>query len=111
MKNDNHRVGNFYQRVYDIVALIPHGKVTTYGAIARALGTAGSARMVGWALMAAHSPDINLPIYRVVNRRGLLTGMHHYDYPGKMQELLEREGIRVRENQVQEFEKVFWEPS
>ena len=101
---------NFYDQVYQIVALIPKGKVTTYGAIAKALGAAKSSRLVGTALISAHHPTIDLPIHRVVNRNGLLTGKHHYDYPGHMQELLEREGITIENDQVKDLNKVFWDP-
>lgn len=79
---------SFYENVYEIVRLIPRGRVTTYGAIARALGMAGSSRMVGTAMMQAHNPDLKVPAHRVLNRNGLLTGKHHYDTPTQMQELL-----------------------
>ena len=100
----------FYGQVYQIVALIPKGRITTYGAIAKALGAARSSRMVGSALMAAHLPTLNLPIHRVVNRNGLLTGRHHYEYPNHMQDLLEKEGIKIKNDQVQDFATVFWDP-
>jgi methylated-DNA-protein-cysteine methyltransferase related protein len=100
---------NFFERVYAVVKQIPEGKVTSYGAIAKALGTARSARMVGWAMNAAHNlPDV--PAHRVVNRMGLLTGKHHFDGTNLMQQLLENEGIEVINNQIQDFENVFWEP-
>ncbi|MFI5452232.1 MGMT family protein [Pedobacter sp. UC225_61] len=101
---------NFYEMVYQIVALIPSGRVTTYGAIAKALGAARSSRMVGTALIHAHSPGMELPIYRVVNRSGLLTGKHHYDSPSQMQQLLENEGVMIENDQVKEFNKLFWDP-
>ncbi len=101
---------NFHEQVYQIVALIPKGRVTTYGAIAKALGAAKSSRLVGTALISAHYPTINLPIHRVVNRSGLLTGKHHYDYPSHMQELLESEGIKIQNDQVKDLNKVFWDP-
>lgn len=101
---------SFYNHVYEIVRLIPKGKVTTYGAIAKALGAAKSSRMVGTAMIHAHDPRLNVPAHRVVNRNGLLTGKHHYDTPTQMQESLEAEGILVRDNQVQNFKALFWNP-
>lgn len=100
---------NFFERVYEIVKQIPSGKVTSYGAIAKALGTARSARMVGWAMNAAHNRE-DVPAHRVVNRTGLLTGKHHFDGTNLMQQLLESEGITVVDNQIVDFEKHFWEP-
>jgi methylated-DNA-protein-cysteine methyltransferase-like protein len=100
---------NFFQRVYTIARQIPSGKVTSYGAIARALGTGRSARMVGWAMNAAHNIE-DVPAHRVVNRKGLLTGKHHFDGTNLMQQLLENEGIKVADNQIQDFEKHFWTP-
>jgi methylated-DNA-protein-cysteine methyltransferase-like protein len=101
---------NFFERVYTIARQIPHGKVTSYGAIAKVLGTARSARMVGWAMNAAHNLE-DVPAHRVVNRKGLLTGKHHFDGTNLMQQLLESEGIIVIDNQIQNFEAVFWEPN
>ena len=101
---------NFYEQVYQIVALIPKRRVTTYGAIAKALGAAKSSRLVGTALINAHYPNTNLPIHRVVNRNGLLTGKHHYDHPKHMQELLEKDGLIIENDQVQDFKVVFWDP-
>jgi methylated-DNA-protein-cysteine methyltransferase-like protein len=100
---------NFFSRVYEVVKQIPYGKVTSYGAIAKHIGTAGSARMVGWAMNASHNlPDV--PAHRVVNRKGLLTGKHHFEGTNLMQQLLESEDITVIDNQIQEFEKCFWDP-
>jgi len=99
----------FYQQIYDIVSLIPKGRVTTFGAIAKALGSAKSSRLVGTALIAAHYPNLNLPIHRVVNRSGLLTGKNHYSTP-TMEELLRADGIKVIDDQVQNFNEVFWDP-
>jgi methylated-DNA-protein-cysteine methyltransferase-like protein len=104
MSNDN-----FFERVYAVARQIPFGKVTSYGAIAKSLGTARSARMVGWALNASHSL-IDVPAHRVVNRKGLLTGKLHFDGTNLMQQLLENEGIVVVENQIVDFEKHFWQP-
>lgn len=101
---------NFFERVYGIVRQIPEGKVTSYGAIAKALGAARSARMVGWAMNACHNLD-DVPAHRVVNRKGLLTGKHHFDGTNLMQQLLENEGVTVVNNQIIDLEKYFWEPS
>lgn len=96
--------------VYDIVRQIPFGKVTTYGAIAKCIGSAKSSRLVGWIMNKAHAyPDI--PAHRVVNRIGLLTGRHHFSTPTLMQELLEQEGIQILDHQVQNFNDVFWNPN
>jgi len=100
---------NFFDRVYQIVRQIPEGKVTSYGAIAKALGTARSARMVGWAMNACHNLE-DVPAHRVVNRKGLLTGKHHFDGTSLMQQLLENEGVVVVENQIVDFKKHFWTP-
>ena len=101
---------NFFEKVYTVARLIPYGRVTTYGAIAIYLGTARSARMVGWAMNKAHSLE-DIPAHRVVNRKGILTGKHHFDGTNLMQQLLENEGIIVHKNQIQDFEKVLWNPS
>jgi len=101
---------NFFERVYIVVRQIPYGKVTSYGAIAKVLGAARSARMVGWAMNAAHNLE-DIPAHRVVNRKGLLTGKHHFDGTNLMQQLLESEGIKVVDNQIIDLEKYFWEPS
>lgn len=99
----------FFEDVYAVVKLIPYGRVTSYGAIAKYLGAAGSSRLVGYAMNAAHIlPDI--PAHRVVNRNGLLTGKHHFATETRMQELLEKEGVRVEADQVVKFEQLFWDP-
>jgi methylated-DNA-protein-cysteine methyltransferase-like protein len=100
---------NFFERVYNVARQIPYGKVTSYGAIAKALGTARSARMVGWAMNASHNLD-DVPAHRVVNRNGLLTGKFHFEGTNLMQQLLESEGIEVVENQIIHFDEHFWEP-
>jgi len=101
---------SFFESVYDVVRLIPHGRVSSYGAIAIYLGAAKSARMVGWAMNAAHAlPDV--PAHRVVNRIGMLSGKVHFSTMSRMQELLEAEGIVVKEDQVQQFDQVFWNPT
>ena len=104
MKND------FFERVYQIVRQIPEGRVTSYGAIAKAIGAARSARMVGYAMNASHHLE-DVPAHRVVNRSGVLTGKHHFDGTNLMQQLLESEGIKVVNNQIVDFKKYFWEPS
>ena len=101
---------SFFERVYSIVRQIPYGKVTSYGAIAKALGAARSARMVGWAMNASHGLE-DVPAHRVVNRKGLLTGKHHFEGTQLMQQLLESEGIKVVNNQIIDFEKYFWDPN
>jgi len=101
---------NFFEKVYQVARLIPYGKVTTYGSIANYLGAARSARMVGWAMNNSHNQTQEVPAHRVVNRKGLLTGKHHFGGTNLMQQLLENEGIVVVENQIQELEKVFWDP-
>jgi methylated-DNA-protein-cysteine methyltransferase-like protein len=101
---------NFFQKVYEIAKLIPYGRVTSYGAIAKYLGAARSARMVGWAMNASHNNE-EIPAHRVVNRKGLLTGKFHFDGTNLMQQLLESEGIVVKDNQIQHFETIFWDPS
>ena len=98
---------NFFERVYKIARLIPFGRVTSYGAIAAYLG---AARMVGWAMNNSHNQKDEVPAHRVVNRKGLLTGKHHFKGTNLMQQLLENEGIVIVENQIQQFEKFFWSP-
>ena len=100
----------FFEDVFDVVRLIPKGRVTSYGAIAKYLGAARSSRMVGYAMNAAHAETENVPAHRVVNRNGLLTGKHHFSSEDMMQKLLEKEGIKVVENQIENFENYFWDP-
>ena len=101
---------SFFENVYELVKLIPLGRVSSYGAIARYLGASGSARMVGWAMNQSHQqPDV--PAHRVVNRTGLLTGKHHFGSGDAMQRLLEAEGVAVKNDQVVEFDKLFWDPT
>ena len=102
---------NFFERVYEIVKKIPRGRVTSYGAIARFLGSGGSARMVGWAMNHSHYLEEFIPAHRVVNRNGLLTGKNHFSHPDRMQKLLENEGIEIENDQIKNFEQVFWDPS
>jgi methylated-DNA-protein-cysteine methyltransferase related protein len=101
---------DFFADVYDVVRLIPSGRVTSYGAIARYLGSARSSRMVGWAMNSAHGLK-DVPAHRVVNRNGLLTGKMHFKTPDLMEELLKKEGILVKEDQILEFKKHFWDPN
>ncbi len=107
MKEENK---NFFQKVYEVARLIPYGRVTSYGAIATYLGAARSARMVGWAMNASHNMD-DIPAHRVVNRKGLLTGKHHFDGTNLMQQLLESEGVKVKNLQIENLENYFWDPS
>jgi len=100
---------NFFDKVYEVAKQVPFGKVTSYGAIANYLGAKRSARMVGYAMNGSHGKDV--PAHRVVNRKGLLTGKHHFDGTNLMQDLLESEGITVIENQIQDLEAVFWDPA
>jgi methylated-DNA-protein-cysteine methyltransferase-like protein len=100
----------FFEGVYDIVRQIPKGRVTSYGAIAAALGTKKSARMVGWAMNNAHQMKPKVPAHRVVNRNGMLSGKMHFAHPNKMQELLEKEGILIKDDAVVNFKKIFWDP-
>lgn len=101
---------SFFENVWEVVMLIPKGRVTSYGAIARYLGTGMSARMVGWAMNAAHT-NKKIPAHRVVNRLGLLTGKHHFETPSTMKKRLEEEGINVKKDQVQDFKARFWDPT
>ncbi|MGZ3754838.1 MAG: MGMT family protein [Mucilaginibacter sp.] len=101
---------NFFDNVYDVARLIPTGRVTSYGAIAAYLGTKGSSRMVGYAMQACGNLQPPVPAHRVVNRQGLLTAKFHFG-GNRMQELLESEGIQVKNDQVQDFKTVFWDPS
>lgn len=102
---------SFFELVYEVARQIPKGRVTSYGAIAACLGTKLSARMVGWAMNGAHQVKPKVPAHRVVNRNGMLTGKHHFETPTKMQELLEKEGIVVVKDTVQEFKEKFWDPA
>jgi methylated-DNA-protein-cysteine methyltransferase-like protein len=107
----NNVVPDFFESVYQVVRLIPKGRVTSYGAIAKYLGTARSSRVVGYAMNAAHSQKPKVPAHRVVNRNGLLSGKHHFETPFLMQELLEKEGVEIKEDVVQNFKTHFWDPT
>lgn len=106
MKN----AANFFEKVYAVAKKIPFGRVTSYGAIAKYLGAERSARMVGWAMNASHNNPL-IPAHRVVNKNGLLTGKHHFEGTNLMQQLLENEGVIVKDNQIQNFNTIFWDPS
>jgi methylated-DNA-protein-cysteine methyltransferase related protein len=103
-------MSDFYENVYEVVRKIPAGRVTNYGAIARYLGSGGSARMVGWALNVSHQRLPYVPAHRVVNRNGLLTGKIHFGSPAAMRELLENEGIKIIDDCVVNFDQLFWDP-
>lgn len=100
---------DFFEQVYQVVRLIPSGRITSYGAIANYLSVKSAARMVGWAMNASHIHQ-DIPAHRVVNRIGLLTGQHHFETPNRMQELLVSEGVKVENNQVIDFTERFWDP-
>ncbi len=102
---------SFYDQVYQVVRLIPRGRVTSYGAIASYLGSKGSARMVGYAMNAAHTASPPVPAQRVVNRNGMLTGKFHFGSPDLMQQLLENEGVKIEDDKVSEFKSIFWDPA
>jgi methylated-DNA-protein-cysteine methyltransferase related protein len=102
---------SFFSQVYEVVKLIPKGRVTSYGAIARYLGTGMSSRMVGWAMNHSHGEASPVPAHRVVNRQGLLTGKAHFGTNNEMQRLLEAEGLKVENDKVSNFNDVFWDPT
>jgi methylated-DNA-protein-cysteine methyltransferase-like protein len=102
---------DFFDSVYKVVRLIPKGRVTSYGAIAKYLGAAGSSRIVGYAMNAAHHQKPKVPAHRVVNRNGELTGKHHFATPYQMQELLEKEKIKVLNDKIIDFKKLYWDPT
>jgi methylated-DNA-protein-cysteine methyltransferase related protein len=107
----DHSNEDFFSMVYQVARLIPYGRVTSYGAIARFLGSGRSARMVGWALNACHNSSEFIPAHRVVNRIGLLSGKHHFGSPSLMQQLLENEGVIIENDQIVNFSEIFWDPS
>jgi methylated-DNA-protein-cysteine methyltransferase related protein len=102
---------NFFEKVYDITRLIPEGRVSSYGAIAKYIGSPGASRMVGWALNNCHTVSDFVPAHRVVNRNGILSGKHHFRHENHMQELLESEGVCIENNKVIDFQKLFWNPN
>lgn len=105
------RKQDFFTDVFDVVRQIPKGRVTSYGAIAAYLGAKSSARMVGWAMNNAHAVTPKVPAHRVVNRNGMLTGKAHFPTPTKMEELLKKEGIKVKNDTIIDFENYFWDPA
>jgi len=108
--NKEYQAG-FFEKVYQVTRQIPRGRITTYGAIARFLGTGKSARVVGWALNTCHERTGEfIPAHRVVNRKGILTGKHYFGTDGIMKQLLENEGVKVKNDRIQDFEKLFWDP-
>lgn len=110
VKPSGKRDENFFALVYDVVRQVPKGRVTSYGAVAACLGTKLSARMVGWAMNGCGNVRPKVPAHRVVNRLGILSGKHHFKPPSKMEELLKKEGIKVKNDQIVDFEKLFWDP-
>lgn len=113
MKNSEreNRTKDFFDSVYQVVRLIPKGRVTSYGAIAKYLGSGGSSRIVGYAMNAAGSQKKYVPAHRVVNRNGELTGKHHFSTPYEMEESLKKEGIKVKNDKIVDFKKLFWDPA
>jgi len=111
LKNPKTNNEGFFSQVYKVARLIPTGRVTSYGAIAKYLGTAQSARMVGWAMNDSHHQKEYVPAHRVVNRNGLLTGKHHFGNSNTMKQLLENEGLKVKNDQIVDFQKHFWDPA
>lgn len=111
VKPSGKQEASFFELVFEVARQIPKGKVTSYGAIAACLGTKLSARMVGWAMNGAGKVKPKVPAHRVVNRNGMLSGRHHFETPTRMQELLEKEGVKVKDSKVVEFEKRFWDPA
>jgi len=102
---------SFFEQVYEVVRLIPRGRVSSYGAIARYLGAAGSSRMVGWAMNACHDVVPPVPAHRIVNRLGMLSGKAHFPGPEEMQRRLEDEGVQVKDDKVVDFDRLFWCPA
>jgi methylated-DNA-protein-cysteine methyltransferase related protein len=110
VKPSGARDENFFELVYEVVRQVPKGRVTSYGAVAACLGTKLSARMVGWAMNGAGRVRPKVPAHRVVNRSGMLSGKHHFETPVAMEELLKKEGIKVKDDKIVDFEKLFWDP-
>lgn len=104
-------MSDLYDRIYEVVRKIPTGRATSYGAIAKFVGSPRGSRMVGWAMNQSHSSPDYVPAHRVVNRLGMLSGKHHFPGENLMQELLESEGIVVIDDQIQDFDKIFWDPA
>lgn len=102
---------NFFELVFEVARQVPKGRVTSYGAIAASIGAKSSARLVGWAMNGAHKVKPKVPAHRVVNRIGMLSGKHHFSPPGMMEKLLKKEGIKVKNDQVQDYKNLFWDPA
>lgn len=111
MKNPKKNKESFFNKVYEVAREIPFGRVTSYGAIAKYLGSAQSARVVGWAMNDSHLQAEYVPAHRVVNRKGILTGKHHFGNSNTMKQLLENEGVEIKNDQIVDFKKHFWDPS
>ncbi len=110
MKTEPKDTSDIYQAIYDMVRAIPKGRVSTYGAIASAIGARSGARLVGYAMNHSHGAKPKVPAHRVVNRNGMLTGKHHFSPPEKMQQLLEKEGVKVENDKIVGFEHILWDP-
>ena len=110
MKKPATKADNIYDVIYEVVRAVPKGRVTTYGAVAAAIGVKSGARMVGYAMNACGSIKPKVPAHRVVNRNGMLSGKHHFSPPERMQQLLEKEGVKVQDDKVVDFEKHYWDP-
>lgn len=111
MTKQSNNKEDIYSIIYDVVRHVPKGRVTTYGAVAAAIGVRSGARMIGYALNNCEKVKPKVPAHRVVNRNGMLTGKHHFNPPEKMQQLLEKEGVKIVDDTVAEFGKIFWDPS
>ena len=111
LKPSGRREENFFELVFEVARQIPKGRVTSYGAIAACLGAKSSARMVGWAMNGCGRVKPKVPAHRVVNRIGMLSGKPHFNPPGMMEKLLKKEGIKIKNDQVVDFEKIFWDPA
>ncbi|MCW3121156.1 MAG: Methylated-DNA-(protein)-cysteine S-methyltransferase binding protein [Flavipsychrobacter sp.] len=109
-KEQKSKESSIYDAIFDVVRCVPKGRVTSYGAVAAAIGAASGARVVGYAMNNCAGAKPKVPAHRVVNRNGLLTGKHHFSPPEKMQQLLEKEGVKVKEDKVVDFDKLFWDP-
>ena len=110
MKKERMGKESIYDAIYDVVRAIPKGRVSSYGAVSAAIGAASGARVVGYAMNMSFGAKPKVPAHRVVNRNGMLTGKHHFSPPEKMQQLLEKEGIKVADDKVVDFDKLFWDP-
>ena len=110
MKQEKKSKESIFDAIYDVVRAVPKGRVTSYGAVAAAIGAKSGARVVGYAMNACAGVKPKVPAHRVLNRNGLLTGKHHFSPPEKMQQLLEKEGVKVKDDKVVDFDKLFWDP-